>query len=99
MSNQHDIQAGQEAVATKHTPGPWRARIVPGHQDEIIVEASDVEANVARVNGFPKTKSYAGSGTDDPKANARIIAAAPDLLAALKSVEWTGQSDDGEGSL
>lgn len=35
---------------------------------------------------------------DDPDA-AHLFAAAPDLLATLKSVEWSGQDDDGEGTL
>ena len=61
---------------TKHTPGPWhvryplrsseRPRIVTGDKQEI--------ATVAKVNG----------GTDDLvyNCNARLIAAAPKLLAA-----------------
>lgn len=74
---------------SKHTPGPWRARIIPIHQDTIPIEATDAEALVARVNGFPKTPAYAGSGTDDPNANARLIAAAPDLLEALQALMGT----------
>ena len=65
-------------MTTKHTPGPWRYE---------------------RTNGSPTTGQHmiAGGkpgylaevrdcGSGDVSANARLIAAAPELLAALKGV-------------
>jgi hypothetical protein len=59
---------------SKHTPGPWE---VEDDTDEVIV-SRDPEANGFQI----VAKTY---GPDDA-ANARLIAAAPDLLAALKHV-------------
>lgn len=73
--------------ATKTTPGPWRARISRKHQDEIPVEATDAESIIARVNGFPQTKEYVGSGNDDPNANARLIAASPDAYRIMERLK------------
>ena len=67
---------------SKHTPGPWRLAISGegdiGYDESDIayVESEDVEGNglyvIARCNG------------PDRNGNAALIAAAPDLLAALK---------------
>lgn len=58
-----------------HTPGPWNT-------------------NGARVNSadgyFVADVSYARRRADEIFANANLIAAAPDLLAALESVEKDG---------
>lgn len=83
----NSTSSGKATEKIGHTPGPWRARIVPGHQDSIPIEATDAFAAVAHANGFPCTDEYTGSGTSDPKANARLIAAAPDLLAACRKAQ------------
>lgn len=76
---------------TSHTPGPWRVAIgsrleIRGPRDEI---------------GWPVPVVYnAGLHTDETaQANARLIAAAPDLLAALEALtdwgrEHTSPRDD-----
>lgn len=56
----------------KHTPGPWRI-----HGD-LYIEADD-NLILARVEKFMSINGHATQ-----KANQRLIAAAPDLLAALK---------------
>jgi len=63
-----------------HTPGPWR------------VNAHDICAGSDAVAGVYGTTGYA---PEEAQANARLIAAAPDLLAALKDVEeaWAGNGD------
>jgi len=53
-----------------HTPGPWRVE-----RGAIVNEAGDVLASV------PYTL-----GDDSDRANARIMAAAPELLAACEDV-------------
>lgn len=56
---------------SKHTPGPWKAgfRSVTAPETE-----DDLALNVRIIGGNPKVD----------RANARLIAAAPDLLAALE---------------
>ena len=57
-------------MTTKHTPGPWKA-----HLDQVsIVEMSD--GHQFYVGGEDQS-------TDTIDANAALISAAPDLLAAL----------------
>lgn len=62
---------------SKHTPGPWMYETRPdsgGGDRPVVVAGADLVAAVSRANGG---------------ANARLIAAAPDLLAALKDLaEW-----------
>ena len=58
-------------MSAQHTPGPWVVKVTAG---ETFIRSSD-GANVSRV----------GAATN-MRANARLIAAAPDLLAALKAV-------------
>ena len=64
----------------RHTPGPWRAGPNPAGEfsNEIVVRP---------VGDFPHGRWIADCGAlDDPEriANARLIACAPDMLAALK---------------
>lgn len=65
---------------TQHTPGPWA--VVPartGENDSIYFEVHD---------GFGRTATvYGDIATDgEEAANARLIAAAPELLEALREL-------------
>lgn len=65
---------------SKHTPGPWRT-CEPGsnfHKGRLFVRRSDSEALIATVASELKFSERA--------ANARLIAAAPELLQALKAL-------------
>jgi hypothetical protein len=71
-----------------HTPGPWRVL-----QPSVGVDANwhvtdELDTFVAHVYGF-------GHSVDDQsRINAHLIAAAPDLLAALKELAaWFDRSD------
>jgi hypothetical protein len=58
---------------SKHTPGPWT----------VIKSGVSVDAGMIRI------RMEAGGWTDEVKANARLIAAAPDLLAELRIMrDW-----------
>lgn len=66
--------ASDKAVEARHTPGPWA---IDSRNGSCYVVAPDAATTVAEVK-LP---------TDEQgDADARLIAAAPDLLAALKAV-------------
>lgn len=56
----------------KHTPGPWSAEESPES------EYFDVKVHMSR--------GYLGVATYNSRADANLIAAAPDMLAALRGV-------------
>lgn len=66
-------------MAMKHTPGPWRVKRWPA-AGGAVPEAFSIEPGVARV--------YYGDLTE---ANARLIAAAPELLEMLKELVEVGE--------
>ena len=57
-----------------HTPGPWIAE---------VVDRSDW-IDIVRMNGKSKSLPFAACKHFDQEANAKLIAAAPDLLAACQ---------------
>lgn len=67
-------------METKHTPGPW---VIPAHDLNAIRTSADAPLAYA----FKAKRSK-----DEGRANARLIAAAPDMLATLKQLqeEWRG---------
>ena len=72
----------------KYTPGPWQYR--PNKYDDWgVVRSADglpvVQACVGRWSA--DFDSHRTNGTDPGEANARLIAAAPELLAALERAE------------
>lgn len=69
---------------SKHTPGPWRVYCDPCHYDTASDVKSDCGQFFASVGGK--------SGWQEQEANARLIAAAPDLLEALEAIvhTWDG---------
>jgi hypothetical protein len=63
-------------MSAKHTPGPWA---IDWNVSRIDVFSADAATLVATIR-----RSTLSAGIDDvAKANARLIAAAPDLLEAL----------------
>lgn len=67
---------------SKHTPGPWTA-----HGTVVRAEGRFI-CKVKRypTPGYPDTGELAEESEQIKKANARLIAAAPDLLEALKRI-------------
>ena len=61
----------------KHTPGPWR---VSGHRLAVFTKLNGINVVVADCD---QTLGYSES-----EANARLIAAAPELLEYLKYAVW-----------
>jgi hypothetical protein len=67
-------------MSTQHTPGPWINRVGPSA--DLIIEGSSealFPPMVATVSGWHESGHQI-----EALANARLIAAAPDLLAALE---------------
>lgn len=64
-------------MSAQHTPGPWKAIPWQCHAaTSVVVERDGTVIQVAECSGF-------GRMSDESIADARLIAAAPDLLLAL----------------
>jgi hypothetical protein len=63
---------------TKHTPGPWTMRKSQHDERHYAVHAASAMRFVAHVATHPSV----GQAMENNEANARLIAAAPDGLAA-----------------
>jgi len=74
-------------MTTKHTPGPWVA--LGDHYDECVrvFNGDNNQICVFRYGADPDRRVTA-------MATARLIAAAPDLLAALKRVSGSSVTPD-----
>lgn len=65
--------------AAKHTPGPWHL-----FSNSIGVGVTTGRSDVAHCSGFDSLRTL-----EEVESNARLIAAAPDLLEALRgAIEW-----------
>lgn len=87
---------------TQYTPGPWtnKCGIVFGRSIG-GVQMKESDFMVAQIRGWGHLQ-YHGENEADviQEANAQLIAAAPDLLAACKYVvEHHRENDSGEGEL
>lgn len=68
---------------TKHTPGPWTARHIQG--SNFAVQEFDIRAGTYSI--FQKdTSAIDGCTVYCSPENAALIAAAPDMLEALKQI-------------
>lgn len=76
---------------TAHTPGPWRfvhdaqGPCMVMHPTLHGVAIANLSDSFHPSNGFVDIKT---PGAPERSANARLIAAAPELLAALKYADW-----------
>jgi hypothetical protein len=66
-------------MTLEHTPGPWKLRLGTGVQYDYLIEVK----GGALIAAYPH---YSGATKKVTKANARLIAAAPELLAALNAL-------------
>ena len=71
-----------KAVNTNHTPGPWEVIEAPEGTRTFFRVQSGGGLPIARVSHYIADD---GEYIDGGEANARLIAAAPDLLDALKN--------------
>jgi hypothetical protein len=73
--------ADQSQEGVRHTPGSWR------YAPEISFSDSDNPCVVDEFDLVVAEVSDDGHDEDECEANAHLIAAAPDLLAALKALQ------------
>lgn len=77
---------------SKHTPGPWTVELNIGIRGHAMIHADQLQSGTGR-----KVITLAeiwGSG-ELCEANARLIAASPELLGACKAFQkWLGHSTD-----
>ena len=74
----------------RHTPGPWRyshaGPVMRGYSQPFAI------AQVGEANLIAGCFGDVRGGADTAEANARLISAAPDLLAALEEIVRIGRS-------
>ena len=83
-----------------HTPGPWRV-IIDDDGNPLSgrpsVQASDeLDCAIVHWDGFVQEYWRSARGDKEIQANARLIAAAPDLLEALEGVVRVADRDTPE---
>lgn len=85
-------------MSTQHTPGPWRVDDERGFDRIEIIGRPDYPCRRFEVMGEWRVAELDDLMGDYPEvvaANARLIAAAPDLLKALQAIagnNWNDQS-------
>jgi hypothetical protein len=77
-------------MSAQHTPGPWKGNITRYNRDFrtcVNVMTEDGLRFIAAVSCDPHTDQL------QLAANAKLIAAAPDMLAALQEIDamWSGE--------
>lgn len=82
-----------EMADSKHTPGPWEwlADEDRHEADCVPVMAKDGTLQIADI--FAGTVNGSDMSVDEAEANARLIAAAPDLLEALEQLAAYGDPE------
>jgi hypothetical protein len=84
-------------MSEQHTPGPWQwSHNGASTHDTHCIEISGGD----RIGNVAYCQSYTGDGYDDRSetiANARLIAAAPELLEALQAIVKSLADHDDEG--
>jgi hypothetical protein len=74
-------------MSTQHTPGPWIENVVPTSAGSAItIQSADHRIAIIYVDGIRKGIDDELPRSIENRANARLIAAAPDLLGALQNM-------------
>ena len=74
-------------MKAKHTPGPWYA------VGAWVEHEKDDVADICNCDPESMSQGHLGRSYDEMAANARLIAAAPDLLKACEAIWKYDQSD------
>jgi hypothetical protein len=82
--------------AAKHTPGPWHVCIDddgnPLSGRPGVFSSEELDCGIVHWDGFKQTYWQSARGEKEMHANARLIAAAPDLLEFAEEVRRTGDT-------
>ena len=71
-------------MTTQHTPGPWEAVEGNAHHGPFVTDIGDrTICDLYTLDGADRPAVFR---PEEAEANARLIAAAPDLLAALEEL-------------
>lgn len=74
-------------MTTKHTPGPWIPRMLDGDEYEWHIDMRELRFDCAWEAAIVCYGVYdCDDGPAIAKANAHLVAAAPDMLEALRAV-------------
>lgn len=74
-------------MKSKHTPGPWKVIKSEMHGEPMLYVGTPQSTTDFTLGGLEKHAAYIlGGCPSETEANARLIAAAPELLAAAKLV-------------
>lgn len=79
----------ENMIAGKHTPGPWQVFGEEKLEQEYRIRIDSISDGVVRSGPVAFAKSYGPlwpSSLPESEANARLIAAAPDLLEACRTI-------------
>jgi len=79
----------------KHTPGPWHVGTQPDTFHTIFSESGRMRLEKEGTCLYPVAKTIDFEG-EDGEANARLIAAAPELLETCKMMLWLIESEQWE---
>jgi len=71
-----------------HTPGPWKLHLEDPEFSESLIWGPKGPGHGAIADTAPHGPAYYQEGREEALANARLIAAAPDLLEAAKALLW-----------
>ncbi len=85
-------------MEAKHTPGPWSiTNTIMGSAETTVWPSAVVAAPYGSVDTVCDFSFMTNKPHGEQQANARLIAAAPELLAALRAMieraEWHGDKD------
>jgi len=76
-------------MTTKHTPGPWTYERLYPHKKGCAIGTGNLTnptASTLIATAWNTTKGLSGPQDEETEANARLIAAAPELLEALQGM-------------
>ena len=75
-------------MITAHTPGPWTVEKDIGSTSSRVTFriGGNIQAAISSEQGIATTNAPALMSVEEAEANARLIAAAPELLAALQTL-------------
>ncbi len=81
----------------KHTPAPWK---IDSQDRGVIIDSKSRDIAAMSIHAAMKNRSIESLDEKILEANAHLMAAAPELLAACEYVvRWHREHDSGEGEL